>query len=84
MKDSLNPAVVPFGKSKDEAKVFELAQLSPFEYEKCRQTEAKKMCVRVPVLDKQVALQRPSEEETENVSAKVCHGSGGIVLLRAE
>ena len=47
-------AIIPFGMSTEDAKIAELAQLSPLDYEKCREKEAKELGVRVSVLDKRI------------------------------
>ena len=56
-------AIIPFGVSKEDAKIAELAQLSPLDYEKCREKEAKAFGARVSVLDKEVAAARPREPD---------------------
>lgn len=57
---------VPFGMTSDAAKVAELAELSPLEYEKCRETKAKEMGVRVSVLDKEVSIVRPQADDDDS------------------
>lgn len=50
---------IPFTQSQADAKIAELAKLSPLEYEQCREAEAKALCLRVSFLDKFVEAQRP-------------------------
>lgn len=56
---SLEAIEIPFTQSQAEAKIAELAKLSPLEYEQCREAEAKALCLRVSFLDKFVEAQRP-------------------------
>ena len=58
-------AIIPFGMDKEDAKINELAQLSPLDYEKCREKEAKVLGARVSVLDKLVDAARPIDAASQ-------------------
>lgn len=61
--DTLHPDETPFGLSQAEAKIAELARLKPLDYEQCREVEAKALGMRVSVLDKMVAEERPDDTD---------------------
>ena len=58
-------AITPFGVTNEDAKIAELAALSVFDYEKCREDEAKSLGVRVSVLDKEVVAARQKELDSD-------------------
>ena len=55
--------------TEDDAKIADLAQLSALEYEKCRQTEAENMGLRVSFLDAEVADARPVDAAAQTLAA---------------
>jgi putative DNA primase/helicase len=65
MTGEADAAIIPFGMSTEKAKIAELAALSVFDYERCREDEAKVLGARVSVLDKEVAAARPKEPDSD-------------------
>lgn len=59
--EQLHAAETPFGINMAEARISELAQMRPLDYELCREAEAKTLKIRVSVLDAMVTDARPAE-----------------------
>lgn len=58
-----DPLATPTYVETEEATFFRLALLSLVDYDKVRETEAKRLSIRVATLDKEVARRRPKEQD---------------------
>lgn len=66
--DAFEAVEIPFTQSQADAKIAELAKLTPLEYEQCREAEAKALCLRVAFLDKFVDAHRPKAPDQEDTA----------------
>lgn len=63
MTDQLHPAEEAFDVSQPEARLVEIAKMTPLDYEQTREKLAEEMGVRVSFLDKAVAGARPKPQD---------------------